>query len=233
MYQDEEVIYRINQNRIMKTLIYLGLFLVPFLTFAQNTSSVNPKGMWYFGGEIGRNRIASFELSEPSTSFQGGILTEYYFTKQWSLVGRIKYYKTGVSFINEPFNIISPNRTTYTRGQFYGEAITIPLNLKWEFRIYKNFKGYLKIGAAYSIETKSTYQNYVPEINENFPSQYYNTNIGYGFTYFLSKNNALFLDLEAFTGGAKGRESGLFIFGDGSVNVSNGLINLGYKHHFD
>lgn len=63
---------------------------------SQTSSNQNSKGKWYFGAEFGLNTITS--LTNHENSIQGGILAEYYFSNRWSLSGRIKYFKTGVSY---------------------------------------------------------------------------------------------------------------------------------------
>jgi hypothetical protein len=215
----------------MKRAIVFCLLFYSMFVSAQDSTVVNLKGKWFFGGELGRNTIRSYELGESANSFQAGLLAEYYFSKQWSVVGRIKYFKIGASFNINDF-IIFPNKTRYNFGRFNGESLTIPVNLKWEFKIYRNFRGYLKFGSGISIETKSEYKDYVPEITENFKSYYFNLNLGYGLTYFVNKNSALYLDAEVFAGGSKGKQDGLFIFGDGSKVLVNEMINLGYKRNF-
>ena len=45
-------------------------------------------------------------------------------------MGRIKYFKTGVSFDRAPYDI--------SINTFEGAVVSIPVDLKWEFLIYKN-----------------------------------------------------------------------------------------------
>ncbi len=41
--------------------IFLTLLLFPFLISAQSKNEIiNPKGKWYFGAEIGKNKISHF-----------------------------------------------------------------------------------------------------------------------------------------------------------------------------
>lgn len=215
----------------MKKMIIFSLLLGTLSAFAQDSTVVNTKGRWFFGGEIGKNTIESYELGESEISFQAGLLAEYYFSKQWSVVGKVKYYKIGASFTSDNF-IIFPNKTTYNFGRFKGQSLSIPISLKWEFKIYRNFRGYLKMGSGINIETKSEYRDYSPEITDDFKSYYMNLNLGYGLTYFLNKKDALYLDAEIIAGGSKGKQGGLHIFGDGNKILVNEMINFGYKHNF-
>ncbi|MBF6642056.1 outer membrane beta-barrel protein [Flavobacterium sp. J49] len=214
----------------------LVILLVCFSTglFAQEKDSiVNPKGKLYFGIEVGSNTISSFEFNEPTTSFQGGLLAEYYFARHWSVSGRIKYYKIGASFSDDGSSINFSNKTAYNSGRFMGEAIMIPMDIKWEFRLYKNFAGFLKLGYALSIETKSEYSDYSPAITENFSNYSYSLFAGYGLNYFINDKDAVFISVESFIGGNKGKQNGgLNIFDDGRKYLTNTLVNVGYKRCF-
>jgi len=210
----------------MRKLILLLLF--PFLINAQSKNEIiNPKGKWYFGAEIGTNTISSFSLGEPNQSFQGGVLAEYYFARHWSLSARIKYFETGVSFYDAGTNGSSGYIFSYSGresyyGNFKGAEIAIPLNIKWEFRISENLGGSLKIGAAYTIETKSEYGSYSKDLPTNYPTRYESDNLGYGFNYFINKKMAFYLDFEYFIGNSKG-------YGHYSENK---LTNIGTKYNF-
>jgi hypothetical protein len=207
------------------TIIILGLFSNQIIS--QTVDLVNPKGNWYFGAEIGRNTASSLSLGENQNSFQGGVLGEYYFAKQWSLSGRIKYFKTGVSF-NQPGSggwFGSPGGY----GVFNGAVIAVPINIKWEFRIYKNLKGYLKLGYVHNIETKSEYGNY--SNNSTDYSKYYGAvNGGYGLNYFINEKMAVYIDFEGYSGASKGETQ--TILGTQSHNVQNRLLNFGFKYNF-
>ena len=212
------------------------LLLIPFFVNAQETkitNIVNPDGNWYFGVEIGSNTITSYTLGEPNKSFQGGILAEYYTGRHWSLTGRIKYFITGLSFYREGysggstiFNLDSP----MSYGQFKGAVITLPLNIKWEFRIWKNFSGNLNLGVNYNFETKS---EYFYSDNENYSKynskQYASLNAGYGFNYFISKKIGVFLNVESYSGTAKGETKSFF---SSPIFNTNRMINFGFKYNF-
>jgi hypothetical protein len=83
--------------------VFLLSVLFPIISLSQH------KKDWFFGAEIGNNTINSFQLGDPNKSFQGGIIAEYYTGESWSLIGRIKYFKTGVSFYSQ---------STHTGGWF-------------------------------------------------------------------------------------------------------------------
>jgi hypothetical protein len=215
-----------------KTLL---LLLAPvFLNAQENTETeiINPKGNWYFGAEVGANKITSFNLGEPDISIQGGVSAEYYFNKNWSLTTGIKYFETGVSFFKPSSGggsgFLSFSNPAYF-GQFNGAVVCIPLHIKWNFKIYENFGAYLKLGFAHNFETKSAY-NYSENLKTDYAKNYSSTTSGFGFNYFLNKKTALYTNYDFYLGDAKAIIGG-FIF-DSTFYVTNGLLSIGIKHNF-
>ena len=186
---------------------------------------INPKKNWYFGFEIGNNSITSFSLGEQNKSLQGGIIAEYYFAKHWNISGRVKYFKTGLSFVSN---------SSY--GQFNGAVISVPINFKWEFRIIKNLSGNLKLGVAYNYEIQSNY-DFLQNMDTNNPKSFASLNSGIGLNYFITKEIGVFIDFEQFRlGGYKGNKNvggydfNLNPFRDNYTN--NNRINIGVKYTF-
>ena len=212
-------------------LIIIVLSLLSNKIISQTNENVNPKGKWFFGVEMGPNIINSFSNGESKTSFQGGILTEYYFARHWSLSGRIKYFETGVSFFQSSSDggLIGTSRDLYS-GTFNGAVIAIPFAIKWEFRIYKNLGANLKLGYAFNIETKSVYSNYSDNLSTDYPKQYGSANAGGGLNYFINKKIAVYLDIESYKGSSKGHAEN--ILGKTSYEEENILINFGVKYSF-
>lgn len=210
--------------------------LLPFLATAQeNTKSeiVNPKGNWFFGAEIGENTITSFNLGEPNKSFQGGVLTEYYTGRHWSLSGKIKYFETGVSFYRPSTHSSGWFDLGHDEnfGTFNGAVIAIPIAIKWEFRIRRNLRGYLKTGFAYNYETKSNY-NFSKNVNTNHAKDFGSYNSGIGFSYFINKKMAVYLDLENYTFGGRKAEYENFILWNTVYYTENSHLNFGIKYNF-
>lgn len=129
-----------------KILIIVVLSLVSNKIISQTNEIINPRGKWFFGAEIGLNTITSIHPNHKANLFQGGVLAEYYFAKHWSASARIKYFETGVS-----------NKYDSSKVYFEGAVISVPLNIKWEYRISNNFSGNLKLGVALNQEIKSNY----------------------------------------------------------------------------
>ena len=210
------------------------IIVCPLLMYGQQNNMIkkqiiNPKGNWYFGAEIGTNKISSFSLGEPNTSFQGGVLAEYYFARHWSLSARIKYFETGVSFYDKGADrtngyFFSFEGRPSSSGIFKGAVIAIPLNIKWEYRIAKNFSGNFKGGLALTTETQNDYSKYSSNLNpSDYQSSYQSLNLGYGFNYFINKKIAIYIDFEYY--------HGEYPKGNGHVPTNN-LTNFGIKYNF-
>jgi predicted porin len=201
-----------------KILILAVLSLLSNKIISQTSEIVNPKGKWFFGAEIGLNAITSVHPSRM-TSVQGGFLAEYYFAKNWSVNGRIKYFETGVI-----------NKNNSANGFFEGAVISIPLNIIWKYKIIKNFSGNLKLGIALNQEVKSKY--YYPLNEKTDYSKFYGSfNPGIGFNYFVSKNTAIFMNYEVYVLGNDRDDADWLEIVPNSPN--NNLFNIGIKYNFN
>ena len=199
----------------------------------EKSTIVNPEGKWFFGVEMGTNTITSFGLDEPNKSLQAGILAEFYTGRHWSLTGRIKYFKTGLSDFksssgNSGFlGFGSESRMIY----FEGKVLTIPINIKWEFRIWKNLGGNLNFGVNYNFETKSNYfSTNIDDYNRYSDKQYFSYNSGFGLNYFINNKYAVFANFEGYVGGKKGQTNS-FLF-DVPIKNTNTFVNFGLKYNF-
>lgn len=200
-----------------KTLIIIVLSLISNKIISQTNERVNPAGKWFFGVELGLNRITSTILDDKN-SIQGGILAEYYLARHWTLSGRIKYFKTGLSQNHNP-----PKRL------FKGAVISVPIDFKWEYKIFNNLNGNLKLGFALNKEIKNEY-HYPPGEFTDYSTFYINFNPGLGLNYFISKNTAIYLDYEFFSLGDDRNTGGLVQIFPSTPN--NNLISIGIKHNY-
>jgi len=212
-----------------KLLVVILVSLLSNTIISQTNDIINPKGKWFFGTEIGLNTITSYTLGESKRSIQGGVLVEYYFAKHWSLYGRLKYFKTGLSFDEGPSGGGFFSSPRYS-GIFNGMVLTIPVNVKWEFRIYKNLSGNLKLGYSYNMETKSEYVNYTSNLRTDYPKHYGAVNPGLGITYFVNKKMGIYIDFENYFGPKRGRAPALLSYG--TKHLNNLLFNVGVKYTF-
>ena len=200
-----------------KIFITVVLCLLSNKIISQTNEIINPKGKWFFGAEIGLNAITSIHPSRM-TSIQGGFLTEYYFAKNWSVNGRIKYFETGVI-----------NKNDSAKGIFEGAVISVPLNIIWKYRIIKKFSGNLKLGIALNQEIKSNY--YYPANEKTDYSKFYGSfNPGIGFNYFISNNTAVYMNYEVYVLGNDRDDASFLKITPNSPN--NNLFNIGIKHSF-
>ncbi|WP_353078371.1 outer membrane beta-barrel protein [Flavobacterium sp.] len=200
-----------------KILIFILLLLFSSKIISQTNEIINPKGKWFFGAEIGLNAITSVHPSRM-TSLQAGFLAEYYFAKNWSINGRIKYFETGVV-----------NKNDSSKGVFEGAVIAVPLNIIWKYRIVKNFSGNLKLGITLNQEIKSNYY-YPPNEKTDYSKFYGSFNPGIGFNYFISKNTAVYISYEVYVFGNDRDEADWLQIVPNSPN--NNLFNIGIKHNF-
>ncbi|WP_233901255.1 outer membrane beta-barrel protein [Tenacibaculum piscium] len=197
-------------------LIILILILFINKVNSQSNELSNLKHKWFFGVETGFNKIISFQDTPKSESFQIGLLTEYYFSNQWSIRGRIKYFKTGLSFSDNKYN-------------FEGKVISIPINLQWEFKILKNLKGSLNLGLAFNQEIERKYSYPILE-NTDFSSFFTNLNTGIGFNYFLSERIAFYTNIEVYLwGNDRNNDDFINII---PISTDNRILNLGIKYNF-
>jgi len=222
----------------MKKMILL--LIAPFCMYSQSNEMINPKGKWYFGAELGLNKVTSFGFDEGKYSVSCGGIAEYYFAKQWSIQAKVKYMKTGVSYLKKTVygwdwdwwkNAPLADSDYGIYNRFDAHTIAIPLDIKWEFRLYENLHASLKLGTALNIETQSTYHYNATDSESS--SVFVNLNLGYGVNYYISESYSLGVDMETFTlgGESKGRTS------DGSntnhgVYAKNTVYNLQLKYHF-
>jgi len=204
----------------MKNLLILTITLL-FSTsiFSQTSEKASQKGKWFFGVELGLNTITSIHPEQPN-SLQGGVLAEYYFAKQWSLNARIKYLKTGVSHQNETIRAI-----------FEGAIVSIPLNIKWEYRITPKLNGNLKLGMALNQEVKSEY-DYPEHAPTDYDTFYTCINPGLGLNYFISPNTAIYVNYEVYVLGNDRGDSNFNWIRIIPNSPENNLINVGIKHCF-
>lgn len=217
---------------------YLPLITLPYLflffstkTTAQ-TENVNPKGNWYFGVEAGTNEMASYSGGGYKNSYQAGVMAEYYFARHWSVYAKLKYFETGVSFY-------SPNTHTgswldmgspESSGTFKGAVIALPVDIKWEFRLYKNLSANFNLGASLNWETKNEYNGYSHNQSPDKSTIYPGIGAGYGLNYFFDKNLAAYMDVHGYSGSSKGTIEGFW--GNSSQNAENVQLSVGVKYNF-
>lgn len=142
---------------IVKQLFTILIMAFAGSSIAQNTTS-NSK--FLLGAEVGMGISQSDYLNySQKMTLQGGVLGEYIFDKNFSLMGKIRYYESEVKFSSS--EIIGRTKLGYKYETFYnhynGKIISIPIVLNYNFKIYKNFSGSLKIGPTLDTEISRHY----------------------------------------------------------------------------
>ena len=197
----------------MKISIFCCLI---FLSVANGQKTgINGDGKWFFGAEIGRNQITSMR-PEVKNTVQGGILAEYYFARNWSFAGRLKYFETGVS-----------NKYDSQKGFFLGSVIALPLNMKRYLKIYKSLYFDVGLGASINRELQSNYY-YPSGENTNFSKTYLNLNAGFGLNYVVNKKYIVYVNFEVYNlGNDRDDADWLEILPNGPNNAH---LNFGIKY---
>lgn len=210
--------------------IYLLLILTSTSLLSQTNNHNNLYKKWFCGVELGLNEISSYIYNEPTLSFQGGIMAEYFYVKKWSFTARIKYLKIGesrgIAYISINNNPARVDLKYYKR--FDGETISLFLNSKKEYNIVNNFKGFLKFGVVFNQEVVSKYNRYPEGKKVNYPTFFVDYNVGLGFIrYFTAKKlTAFYIEFE-FKGLGRDRHNApIFIL---PQSANNSLINFGLK----
>jgi hypothetical protein len=206
-------------------LKFIFILLIPILGISQQ------KKDWFFGAELGLNTITSNSenLEQNNNSIQGGFVAEYYLSKHWSLIGKIKYFDTGASYFVQGNNSIIFGSETRLL-MFEGSVLSIPLALKWNYRLFPNLKGNLKAGLAYNFETKSNYSSI--NMDTNYSKNFGSFTAGLGLEYTVSPKTILYVDFDTNQfGGYKGKKYALISFND-NIYTTNNLLSFGMKHNF-
>lgn len=203
--------------------MYLVILLIPFFCMSQQKKDL------FLGAEVGINSITSYNLGEPNKSFQGGFVAEYYFGNNWSLLGKLKYFETGVSFFKNGTNGTFLSSETKALI-FKGSVLSLPICMNWNYKYFAKLKGNIKCGLAYNFETKSNYE-LATNIGTNTPKSFGSFTAGFGLQYIANKKTILFIDVDTnLLGGFKGTDDG-FLFAK-SYYTTNNLLSIGIKHNF-
>ena len=183
-------------------------------SYSQNTG-VNNDNKWFFGAEIGANHIISIR-PEIKYSVQGGIGAEYFFSRNWSLTGRLKYFETGVSNKYNPDN-----------GLFLGAVVAVPIHLKRYWRIKQCF--YFDVASGFSVN-REVRSNYFYPSNEdtNFSKTYLNVNVGLGVNYVPNKKSIVYVNVEFYNLGNDRDDADWMEIVPNAPN--NAHLNIGLKY---
>lgn len=218
---------------IVKQLFTILVMAFSVSSLAQNTTS-NSK--FLLGAEVGMNINQSDYLNySPKITLQGGVLGEYIFDKNFSLMGKIRYYESEVKFYSS-----EKIGETWVGGkykafdnEYNGKMISIPIVLNYNFKIYKNFAGSLKIGPSFDTEIYSNYNYEDVRIDQDNSKFFVGLTWGFNLNYKTPKV-VYFVGLEQMFGANRGTIAGTDFDGRKQTmrhSMQNYFINTGVKFY--
>lgn len=184
----------------MKTLLTLLMLMLTLNLNAQ-------KGNFLAGMEGGANIAANAPYN--TLSAQGGLVGEYRFARQWSVVGKIKWNRGDASYhrhadYKTTRHGMGPDFSGMFDGNYFdfdysSQNIIVPINVKWNFRIYKDFSGYIDNGYYLNFMLSSRY-NISKEKDVKNPKVSLGYNAGAGLSYRMKSGNTIYADYHFYPG---------------------------------
>lgn len=210
--------------------------IITFLTllfFAKNFSQNIPESKFLLGAEIGINTNQSdYENDSNKVSFQGGILAEYVINKNFSLMGKLKFYDSQIIFTQS--RIIGSgmfgNKYQFITCEYNGTIISIPITVNYNFKIYKNLSGSIRFGTSINSEISSRY-DYATEVSTDYSKYFIGISGGLNLNYNTGKT-AYFIGFEPMFGAKRGMTSGKDFNNQTQTHnysMENYLFNVGVK----
>lgn len=130
------------------------------------------------------SKAADFKMK---TAFNGGLIAEYYINEEFSIRSGMTYDALGAE--DDMGNL---DNLTY---------FNVPLNAAWHFG--RDFNWYLNFGVSFAFLSDATREaNDGAEIDiKDLVKEFdFGFSLGLGYQYFISKNIALFLEVQNYTG---------------------------------
>lgn len=217
------------KQTVMKKLIAVITLGIFSLTFGQNI----PESKFLVGAETGLNlNVSDYVNDTKKVSLQGGLITEYLLNKNFSLTGKIKYYQSDVIFTYSEIigSGMFGNHYNFITSSYNGKIISIPITFNYNFKIYKNLSGSLRLGPTFNSEVSSDY-NYRTSVSKDYSKFFVGINGGTNLNY-NTENKAYFIGFEPMFGAVRGKTNGQDMNGKNQThryNMENYLINVGMK----
>lgn len=214
----------------LKHAFYLLIIQYSF-AFSQDNAK-----KWFMGAETGLNIVQSDYVNDNQpVSVQLGILSEYYLNNNFAIVGKLKYYQAKVNHTvtETSYNSSSLFNSSYTFNNvsYSGNILTIPIGLKYEFRISKTLRGAVKICPSLNYEISSQY-DYPVGTKTDYNHFFVGLNPGAGLNYCVSESSILFVEAEPNFGASRGKTTGLDFNNQSQTHtyrIENIFINIGVK----
>lgn len=191
----------------------------------------NFKGKYFAGFEAGANMSDNSPYNEVSA--QGGVATEYFFTNHWSVSAKIKYHQTNFNYSkNEVITNTSPSGGMSDENQkflnYQSTDLVIPINLKWNIRLFKPIYGSINVGLTANYALSSRYE-YSPNVEIKNIKIFVGYNLGFGFHLNL-KQNILYANYDYFHGASLADKNNFS--GKNNIAPVNHHISIGYMWQF-
>ena len=197
--------------------------------FAQNIS----ERKFLFGAETGINiNQSDFINDSKKISFQGGILGEYILSKNFSIMGKIKYYESQVIFHYSKIigSGMFGNQYQFLTCKYDGKIISLPITANYNFKIYRNFFGSIRLGPSLNSEISSNY-DYPTEVSKDYSNFFVGITGGINLNYNTEKT-IYFVGFEPMFGAERGSTTGKDFNNQQQTQnygMENYLFNVGMK----
>lgn len=204
------------------------------ITFSVNVSAQNiTENKFLFGAETGINiNQSDFINDTKKTSIQGGIIGEFILSKNFSIMGKLKYYESQVIFNYSKIigSGIFGNHYQYFTCKYDGKIISLPITANYNFKIYRNFSGSLRLGPSLNSEISSKY-DYPAEVNKDYGNFFVGITGGANLNYNAEKT-IYFIGFEPMFGAKRGSTTGKDFNNQQQTQnygMENYLFNVGMK----
>jgi hypothetical protein len=212
---------------VTKRYLTLLLMLITLNLFSQTANKI------FIGAETGININQSDYVNDTQNiSMQIGILGEYLINKNISIMGKLKYFKSTVTFNYSRITGSTwfGNKYQFSDADYNGEILSIPLTLNYTFKIYNKLSGSVRIGPSFNYKLSSIY-NYPAEVNIDYSKTFIGLNSGFNLNYDIGKS-IIFFGFEPYYGAKRGSTSGKGfseVMHTQNYRMENILLNIGIK----
>ncbi|WP_298225026.1 porin family protein [Flavobacterium sp.] len=205
----------------MKKLLALALFAFCF----SMTTSAQDKGKVEFGINIGYNGSTISNSKNSAARGSGinlGFAADYYFSKRWSIKGKLIYDQKGwndgyITFFNE-FDPSIPGNIYTT--DFNLNYLTIPVMANWHFGRTKNW--YLNFGPYVGFLMNAKETKFGTDLKDGFNTTDFGLSVGIGVKIPVSDKLKISLEYDGQDGFTQ-----VFKQSDGTITNSRFSLNVG------
>lgn len=202
----------------MKKLLAITLFTFCFYTHV----SAQEKGDVEFGFNIGYNSstVSSTEVTaDRSSAMNIGFSADYYFSKAWSIKGKLIHDKKGW---DNGFILDTDTGNSFSTD-YDLTYLTIPVMANWHFGKTRNW--YLQFGPYVGFLTKAEESKFGLDIKDAFNSTDFGLAVGIGVKIPVSKKLKVHIEYDTQAGVAN-------IFKDSNDNVINSRYSFNVGVNF-